>query len=101
MTTSVEFLVQGASLEVITGEAPEPRATRPAWRTPHEASVDLSAQTEPMLLRLHYHPGWSAGGQAVLTRGQDGWMQVSELRNPDRRWQFDGRGRLHNAGESG
>ena len=83
MTTSNEFLVQGANLEVITGEMPEPSATRPEWNTHHEASFDLSAQTEPMLLRLHYHPGWSAGGQAVLTRGQDGWMQVSELRNPD------------------
>ena len=38
MTTSNEFLVKGANLEVITGEMPEPSATRPTWRTPHEAS---------------------------------------------------------------
>ena len=82
MTGSNEFLVQGAELDIIAGLAPEPSATKPIWRSPHEAVADLSGQTEPMLLRLHYHPGWSAGGRAALEPGEAGWMQVSGLRDP-------------------
>ena len=91
MTHSNEFLVRDADLNVATGLASEPSATRLTWRSPHEAVADLSGQTEPMLLRLHFHPGWSAGERASLTSGSVGWMQVSELRNPSRplviRWQ--------------
>lgn len=91
MTGSNEFLVRGADMEVIAGLSPEPAATSVAWRSPHEAVVDLSDKTEPMLLRLHFHPGWSAGARARLSPGAAGWMQVSELRNPDQplviRWE--------------
>ena len=85
MTESNEFLVQGANLSVVTGQTAEPDATRLTWRSPHEAVADLSGQTEPMLLRLHFHPGWSAGRQAVLTPGPAGWVQVTSLRNPAQR----------------
>ena len=82
MTSFDEFLVQGADMRVIRGEIEEPHATRLNWRSPHEGSVDLSRQAEPALLRLHYHPGWSAGTQASLSRGPAGWTQVTGLRNP-------------------
>ena len=82
MTVSNEFLVRDADLNVVTGQTPEPSATQPTWRTPHEAIADLSGQTTPMLLRLHYHPGWSAGDRASLTPGAAGWMQVTELSDP-------------------
>ena len=91
MTTSNEFLVREADLSVATGQASEPSATEPIWSTPHEFVVDLSEQTELMLLRMHYHPGWSAGDRATLSPGPAGWMQVSGLSNPDLpleiRWQ--------------
>ena len=83
LTHGNEFLVRGADIGVVSGQIQEPSATRPTWRSPHEASVDLSGQAEPILLRLHYHPGWSAGGQAVLAPGPVGWIQVTEVRNPD------------------
>ena len=79
---SDEFLVQGADMEVVTGRKPEPEATLLAWRSPHEAVADLAGQTEPMLLRMHFHPGWSAGRRAELSSGPAGWMQVTELANP-------------------
>jgi len=82
MTTSNEFLVRGADLSVATGHAPEPIATLPKWSTPHGFVVDLSGQKEPMLLRIHYHPGWNAKGRATLSPGPAGWMQVSGLANP-------------------
>ena len=82
MTSFDEFLVQGADMRVITGEIVEPPATRLNWLSPHEGSVDLSAQGEPVLLRLHYHPGWSVGTQANLSRGPAGWTQVTGLRDP-------------------
>lgn len=91
MTSFNEFLVQGADIRVITGEIPEPNATRLTWRSPHEALADLSAQAEPMLLRLHYHPGWSAGERATLSRGPYGWMQVTALQSREQplviRWE--------------
>ena len=90
-TGSNEFLVKGADMNVIAGLSPEPEATSVSWRTPHEAVVDLSGQTEPILLRLHFHPGWSAGTQAALNPGAAGWMQVTELRQPEQplviRWE--------------
>ena len=82
MTESNEFLVRGADMSVISGQTVEPDATRLTWRSPHEAVADLSGQTEPMLLRLHYHPGWSAGARAALKPGPVGWVEVTKLRNP-------------------
>ena len=91
MTNTHESLVRGADMSVVTGQTPEPDGTRLIWRSPHEAVADLSGQTEPMLLRLHFHPGWSAGERAVLSPGPAGWMQVTELRDPDQplviRWE--------------
>ena len=91
LTGSNEFLVRGADFDVITGLKPEPLATAVIWLSPHEAVADLSDQTEPILLRLHYHPGWSAGEQAALSAGAAGWVQVTELRNPSQplaiRWE--------------
>ncbi len=81
MTTSNEFLVRGADLSVATGEAPAPSATEPSWTTPHRFVVDLSELAEPMLLRMHYHPGWSAGDRATLSSGPVGWMQLSGVSN--------------------
>ena len=82
MSSFNEFLVQGADMRVVTGELPEPAAVRLTWRSPHEAVADLSSQEAPRLLRLHYHPGWSAGERAKLTPGPVGWAQVTELRDP-------------------
>ena len=82
MTVSNEFLVRDANLDVVTGQTPEPSATQLTWRSPHEAVADLSGQTEPILLRLHFHPGWSAGERASLTPGPAGWMQVTNLSDP-------------------
>ena len=82
MTVSSEFLVPGADMKVITGQTPEPSAAQLTWHSPHEAVADLSGQIEPMLLRLHFHPGWSAGKRATLKRGPAGWVQVTELSNP-------------------
>ena len=82
MTSSNEFLVQGGDMGVVSGRTTEPSATRLTWHSPHEAVVDLSGQTEPTLLRLHYHPGWSAGNGATLAAGPVGWMQVTDLRDP-------------------
>ena len=81
-TVSGEFLVRGADMKVITGQMPEPSATQLTWRSPHKAVADLSGQADPMLLRLHFHPGWGAGERATLTRGPAGWVQVTELSNP-------------------
>ena len=83
MTSFDEFLVQGADMRVIRGEIEEPKATRLTWRSPHEGSVDLSRQAEPAILRLHYHPGWSSGTQASLSRGPAGWTQVTGLLHPE------------------
>ena len=82
MSVSSEFLVPGADMTIITGQTPEPSAAQLRWHSPHEAVADLSGQADPMLLRLHFHPGWGAGERATLTRGPAGWVQVTELSNP-------------------
>ena len=82
MTSFNEFLVQGANMGVMRGEIAEPPSTRLTWRSPHEAVADLSEDGGPMLLRLHFHPAWSAGKQAVLSRGTAGWTQVAGLHDP-------------------
>ena len=91
MSSSNEFLVQGATIDTYKARTAEPDAARLTWRSPHEAVADLAGETGPALLRLHFHPGWSAGERAQLAPGLFGWMQVSELRNPDQplviRWE--------------
>ncbi|MDE0068492.1 MAG: 6-pyruvoyl-tetrahydropterin synthase-related protein [Caldilineaceae bacterium] len=80
-TVSGEFLPRGADMNVINGQTPEPSAAQPQWRSPHEAAVDLSNQHEPILIRLHFHPGWDTGDRATLAAGPAGWVQVNELRD--------------------
>lgn len=90
-TWSGEFLLKGANMNVINGQVPEPNAAKPLWRSPHEAVVDLSGKTEPALVRLHFHPAWSAGARATLNPGPAGWLQVTSLNDPAQpleiRWQ--------------
>lgn len=76
-----EYLVREADWGIIAGETSEPQASRMKWLSPHEALVDLSEQSEPLLLRLHYHTGWSAGERATLTPGPAGWTQVAGLQD--------------------
>ena len=90
-TVSGEFLVRGADMNVINGQTPEPDAVQPQWRSPHEAAVTLSEQSQPQLIRLHFHPAWSAGEQATLSPGPAGWTQVAGATDPEQplviRWQ--------------
>ena len=81
MTSHNEFLVKGADLRVIKGEIEEPPATRPIRRSPHKLIAELSGQPEPALVRFHFHPAWSAGKEATLSRGIAGWTQVTNLRD--------------------
>ena len=76
-----EYLVRGADFSIIAGRTPEPEAARVTWRSSHEAVADLSNQTGPMLLRLHFHSGWSAGDRATLAPGTGGWLEVFGLKN--------------------
>jgi len=82
MTSFNQFLVRHADLSVATGAIAEPAATSLVWRSPHLADVDLTDQSQPLLLRLHFHPGWSAGERANLAPGPAGWVQVTELDDP-------------------
>lgn len=78
-TGNDEFLVRDGDLDIVSGKAPEPDAKQLTWISPHEATADLSGQPDPLLLRLHFHPGWSAGKRAALTAGPAGWTQVTDL----------------------
>ncbi len=90
-TVSGEFLLRGADMSVINGQTPEPVAILPLWRSPHEAAVDLPDQPQPQLIRLHFHPGWSAGERATLSPGPAGWTQVADATDPEQpiviRWE--------------
>ena len=77
MAGTGEFLVEGADIEVAKGLEQEPEATAPDWQSPHRAAVDLPAHSGPLLLRLHFHPGWSAGDDVVLERGTAGWTKIA------------------------
>ena len=77
-----EFLPIDADREIMMGFRSEPEATTLTWRSPHEAVADLSGQAEPLILRLHFFPAWTAGNQATLTSGPAGFVQVTNLRNP-------------------
>lgn len=87
MSGGNEFLPRGADWGAITGQIQEPITTKLNWHSPHEAHAvpldrGLSSQTDSTLLRLHFHPGWSAGDRAVLTQGAAGWIQVTEMHEP-------------------
>jgi hypothetical protein len=97
---SKEFLIKGADLRYAKGESVEPQAVRLTWQTPHRAVADLAGQADSML-RLHYHPGWSAEPRAALTPGPGGWTEVKGLQEPERplviRWEgtvWERRGKL-------
>lgn len=79
---SKEFLVRGADLGYAKGKEIEPEAVKLTWHSPHRAVADLSGQAEAML-RLHYHPGWSAEERANLTPGPGGWAVVKNLQTPE------------------
>ena len=83
-TESDEFLIRGADIRVASGNRPEPEAVELTWRSPHEAVADLSGYENPQLLRVHFHPGWSAGEHAILGRSSDGWLQVTDLQESSR-----------------
>lgn len=80
-TSHNEFLVRGADLRVIRGEIEEPPASPLTWLSPHEAVVDLSLNEErdPALIRLHFHPGWSADSQTSLSEGPAGWTRLTGM----------------------
>ncbi len=93
------FLPIDAEPDIVLGLMAEPQAAELTWRSPHEAVADLSSLPEPILLRQHFHPGWSAGNMATLSSGPSGFMQVSDVRSPDdplvirwegTDWQFHG-----------
>lgn len=72
-----EFLVRGAEIEIAKGTKSGPEATSLQWHSPHRAMADLPVHSDPFLLRLHYHPGWSAGRDVELEAGTAGWTQVT------------------------
>ena len=74
---SGEFLVRGADMAIARGFKEKPEAASLHWYSPHRAVADLPAQTGPHLLRLHFHPGWSAGENVALVQGTAGWTQVT------------------------
>ena len=79
-----QFLPRGGmALTTVRKDKPETEPVRLTWRSPHEAVADLSGQSEPILLWMHFHPGWSAGNRAVLTSNPAGWMEVTDLRSPE------------------
>ncbi len=73
-----EFLVRGAEMEMAKGLKEGPEATSLHWHSPHKAVADLPSQSDPLLLRLHFHPGWAAGEGTALEQGPAGWVQVSK-----------------------
>ena len=79
----LNFLPLEADRDIMMGIRSEPEAIALTWRSPHEAAADLTGRREPILLRLHYFSGWSAGDRATLTSGPAGFTQVTNLRNPD------------------
>ena len=77
------FLPIEADRDIMIGFRSEPEAATLTWRSPHEAVADLSGQEEPILLRMNFFPGWSAGRQATLISGPAGFVQVTHPRNPE------------------
>lgn len=77
------FLPRGTEKYAAWEYRPEKEPVKLTWRTPHEAVADPSGQSEPLLLWMHFHPGWSAGNRANLTSNPAGWMEVTDIRSPD------------------
>lgn len=82
-----EFLVQGAEIEIAKGTEPEPEATSLRWHSPHRAVAESPGHSDPFLVRLHFHPGWSAGGDVELEAGTAGLTQVTG--RPEQRKQLE------------
>ena len=79
-----QFLPRGGmDLTTVRGNIPEKEPVRLSWRSPHEAVADFSGQSEPFLLWMHFHPGWSAGNRAVLTSSPVGLVEVTDVRSPE------------------
>ena len=62
---------------------PESEPVELVWRSPHEAVADVAGRTEPVLLWMHFHPGWSAGSQAELSSNHAGWAEATNIRDPE------------------
>ena len=74
------FLPIDADRDIMFGLKAEPQAVELTWHSPHEAVADISGQTGPILLRQHFHPGWSIGERGTLSPGAAGFMQVTDVR---------------------
>ena len=77
------FLPRDINWNTIFGYRPEKEPVNLTWSSPHEAVANVSGQSEPILLEMLFHPGWSAGEQAKLTSNAAGWVEVTDLRKPD------------------
>ena len=65
-------------MELAKGVKQGPDATSLYWHSPHQAVADLPSQSGPLLLQLHFHPGWAAEEGALLEQGASGWTQVTK-----------------------
>ena len=75
------FLPRDIEKSIIWEHRPKKEPVRLSYRSPHEAVADLSGQSEPFLLWMHFHPGWRAGNRAVLTSNSAGWVEVMDVRS--------------------
>ena len=75
------FLPRDLDWNSIFGYRPEREPVNLTWSSPHEAVANVSGQSEPIVLKMLFHPGWSAGEQAKLTPNASGWVEVTDLRN--------------------
>ena len=75
------FLPRGIEKSTIWEYKPEKEPVKLSYRSPHEAVADISGQSEPVLLWMHFHPGWRAGSGAVLTSNSAGWGEVTDVRS--------------------
>ena len=85
------FLPRSTDIGTAWDFRPEKEPVKLTWRTTHEAVADPSGKSEPLLLWMHYHPGWTAGKRAKLTSNPAGWTEVTDIRSLDQplviRWE--------------
>ena len=77
------FLPRSSELGASWDYQPVREPVRLVWHSPHEAAANLSGQSEPALLWMHFHPGWSAGTQAELRSNHAGWAEATNIGNPE------------------